>query len=97
MDTYLERFSPMKPETVLRTGVVLLLMGLTGLGIALTDLASSYNAMAVPSAAAIAESVSISIVPAAIGAPLILVGLIFLFVSWWNSPRHKRSTAHSDA
>ena len=87
----------MKPEAILRTGVVLLLMGLAGLGIAVTDLVSSYNAMAVPSTAAIAESVSISIIPVAIGAPLILVGLIFLFVSWWTSRRHKRSTFHSDA
>ena len=82
----------MKPQNLALSGVVLSLAGLAGLGISRIKLGATYDALdgSSTSAASLAESVSVSIGPAAGGALMALTGVLLLFSlwNWWKGRRH---------
>ena len=57
----------------------------------------TYKAQTSDSAAALAEGISSSLLPASIGAPLCLAGLILVLLAWWRGREAKRSTGLRDA
>jgi len=79
-----EQTGPVKPKNLKRTGLVLILAGLAGVGMTAAGMINSYKTEAISSAPTLAEAISDSMVPASIGAPLVLAGLILIVHGWWR-------------
>ena len=69
-----------------------MLAGLAGLGMTMAGMIEIYNGQTNGSAPALAEGISGSLIPASIGAPLFLAGLILVLLGWWRGLGAKRST-----
>jgi hypothetical protein len=81
----------MKSAHFKRTGLVLILGGIAGVGMTAVGMMKAYREQADISAPALAEGISSSLIPASIGAPLVLAGLILVLVGWWRGRRSRRS------
>ncbi len=86
----------MTSRTLKRTGLILMLTGLAGTGITAIGMIETYRTQADHSASALADGISSSLLPASIGAPLLLAGLILVVVGWWRSHAAKPSNVLRD-
>lgn len=80
----------MKSTTLKRTGWILMLAGLVGVGITAVGMIATYKAETSYSATGLAEGINSSMLPASIGAPLVLAGLILALLGWWRGRGAKR-------
>ena len=74
----------MKLKTRIRTGWILMLCGLLGVGITAAEMMAIYSGETIKSASALAEAISGTLIPATIGSLLTFVVLIMVLVSWWH-------------
>ena len=74
----------MKPKNLKRTGLVLILAGMAGVVMTAVGMSNAYKTEASDSAPAFAEAISDSLLPATIGTPLVLAGLILALLGWWR-------------
>ena len=80
----------MKSTNLKRTGLALMLAGMVGVGMTVVGMLETFKAQTSYSApAALAEGISSSLLPASIGGPLFLAGLIFVLLVWWRGREEK--------
>ena len=98
------RFQPrikndaMKVKTLKRTGWILILCGLIGVGFTAAAMMTIGPGEGIDSPPALAEAISGTLAPATIGALLAFAGLIIVLLGWWRGrPRKRKTTLHSAA
>jgi len=74
----------MKLKTGIRTGWILMLCGLLGVGISAAEKMAIFSGETIESASALAEAISGTLIPATIGVLLAFVGLIMVMLGWWR-------------
>ena len=74
----------MKVQTLKRTGWILILGGLTGVGVTTAEMMSILREETIDSPRVYAEAISGTLSPAIIGSLLALTGLIMVLLGWWR-------------
>ena len=87
----------MKIKLLKRTGKILLLCALVGLGITATNMITIISDQTIDSVPAFTEAISGTLLPATIGSVLGLAGLIMVLVGWWRRRPQKHATAFQSA
>ena len=74
-----------------RSGWFLILAGLVGAGISARGMRDVYVSQGGQASVGLAEEISGSLLPAGIGALVLLAGLIMVTAAWWRGRKAKRS------
>ena len=74
----------MKVQTLKRTGWILILCGLAGVGVTTAEMMSILREETIDSPRVYAEAISGTLSPAIIGSLLALTGLIMVLLGWWR-------------
>ena len=85
----------MKNKRLKRTGFILILAGMIGVIITTAGMIGAYRKAASSSGSNLssedyAKDIAGVLLPAEIGSPLILIGLVLVIVGWWRSPKEKQ-------
>lgn len=86
-----------KVKTLKRTGWILILCGLVGVGITAAEMMTIRSGETIESPPVLAEAISGTLAPATIGALLALAGLIMVLLGWWRGRPRKQTTAFHSA
>ncbi len=87
----------METKTLKRTGWILILFGLVGLGITAAQMMTVMSADTIGSASFLSDSISGTLVPATIGALFALAGVIMVSFGWWRRRLRKQRVAFKSA
>ena len=74
----------MKVQTLKRTGWILILGGLAGVGVTTAEMMSILREETIDSPRVYAEAISGILSPAIVGSLLTLIGLIMVLLGWWR-------------
>lgn len=80
----------MKPKNQSITGVVLILAGIAAVVITFVSILNAFDLQTGQSASTLAQSISNAILPACIGVPITLVGLIMVLLGWSRGRKTKQ-------
>ena len=85
-------------KTLERTGWILILCGLIGVGFTAAAMMTIGPGEGIDSPPALAEAISGTLAPATIGHLLALAGLVMVLLGWWRGRAMKQTTTfHSGA
>ena len=84
-------------KTLKRTGWILILCGLAGVGITAAEMLTIRSGETIDSAPALSEAISGTLGPAMMGALSALVGVIMVLFGCWRGRPKKQTTAFQSA
>lgn len=73
-----------------RSGLFLIVAGIVGVGISALGIRNTFVEQGGQDPAVLAEGINGTLVPALVGALLLLVGVIMVVAVWWRGYRSKR-------